>query len=146
MKRPQRGDFGIKEEKELWLSRADVINKTGISASSYARAVAELKEKGYLVYTSSNHYDFYAIPQEAPAPAPARKFTLPSPASEEEDYKRADIQPLRPQVRERKPLTTDAVYSRKNASAHKAFTIIGAPATFSPQFTQIFDTIGGKKL
>lgn len=98
---------------KLWLSRADVINKTGISASSYARAVAELKEKGYLVYTSNNHYDFYAIPY-APAKqtsAPAREFTLPSPASEEEDYKRADIQPPRPQARERKTLTTDAICS-----------------------------------
>ena len=102
---------------KLWLSRADVINKTGISASSYARAVAELKEKGYLVYTSSNHYDFYAIPhapasEPAPAPAtPTRKFTLPSPASKEQDYKRADIHPLRPQERERKPLTTDVLCS-----------------------------------
>ena len=47
---------------EFVLSRKDVINKTGISASSYARAVAELKEKGYLVHIIDNCYDFYAVP------------------------------------------------------------------------------------
>ena len=51
-----------KQGFKLWLSRADVINKTGISASSYARAVAELKEKGYLVRKEDNCYDFYAVP------------------------------------------------------------------------------------
>ena len=45
---------------EFALSRADVLNKTGISISSYARAVAELKEKGYLVKKEDNCYDFYA--------------------------------------------------------------------------------------
>ena len=47
---------------EFALSRKDVIKETGISASSYARAVAELKEKGYLVHTTDNRYDFYATP------------------------------------------------------------------------------------
>jgi hypothetical protein len=44
------------------LSKVDAI-KWGIgSKSSYDRAVAELIEKGYLVETSSNHYDFYEMP------------------------------------------------------------------------------------
>lgn len=46
------------------LSKVDAI-KWGIgSASSYNRAVADLIEKGYLVETSSNHYDFYELPEE----------------------------------------------------------------------------------
>ena len=45
------------------LSKVDAI-KWGIgSKSSYDRAVKELIEKGYLVETSSNHYDFYEIPK-----------------------------------------------------------------------------------
>ena len=44
---------------EFALSRKDVMEKTGISASSYARAVAELNEKGYLIHTGDNRYDFY---------------------------------------------------------------------------------------
>ena len=49
---------------EFALSRVDAI-KWGIgSKSSYDRAIAELKEKGYLVETTSNHYDFYEKPKE----------------------------------------------------------------------------------
>lgn len=45
------------------LSKTDAI-KWGIgSKSSYDRAVAELKEKGYLVETSKNHFDFYEKPK-----------------------------------------------------------------------------------
>lgn len=47
---------------EFALSRKDAIKETGISASSYARAVAELKEKGYLIHTTDNRYNFYATP------------------------------------------------------------------------------------
>lgn len=47
---------------EFALSRKDAIKETGISLSSYARAVAELKEKGYLVHTTDNRYNFYAVP------------------------------------------------------------------------------------
>ena len=46
------------------LSMVDAI-KWGIgSKSSYNRAIAELKEKGYLVETSTNHYDFYEVPKQ----------------------------------------------------------------------------------
>ena len=45
---------------EFALSRVDVMNQTGISSSSYNSAIKELKEKGYLVHTSDNCYDFYA--------------------------------------------------------------------------------------
>ena len=45
---------------EFALSRVDAIKETGISVSSYARAVAELKEKGYLIHTTDDRYDFYA--------------------------------------------------------------------------------------
>lgn len=46
------------------LSKVDAL-KWGIgSKSSYDRAIAELIEKGYLVETSSNHYDFYEMPKE----------------------------------------------------------------------------------
>ena len=45
------------------LSKVDAI-KWGIgSKSSYDRAVKELIEKGYLVETTSNHYDFYELPK-----------------------------------------------------------------------------------
>lgn len=47
---------------EFALSRKDAIKETGISLSSYARAVAELKEKGYLVRKEDNRYGFYATP------------------------------------------------------------------------------------
>lgn len=48
---------------EFALSKVDAI-KWGIgSKSSYDRAVAELIEKGYLVETSSKHYDFYEKPK-----------------------------------------------------------------------------------
>ena len=46
------------------LSRVDAI-KWGIgSKSSYDRAIKELIEKGYLVETSPNHYDFYEMPKD----------------------------------------------------------------------------------
>jgi hypothetical protein len=46
------------------LSKVDAI-KWGIgSKSSYDRAVRELIEKGYLVETSSNHYNFYEKPKD----------------------------------------------------------------------------------
>lgn len=45
---------------EFALSRVDVMNQTGISSSSYDNAIKELKEKGYLVHTIDNCYDFYA--------------------------------------------------------------------------------------
>ena len=45
---------------EFALSRKDVMNQTGISSSSYNSAIKELKEKGYLIHTSDNYYDFYA--------------------------------------------------------------------------------------
>ena len=54
------------------LSKIDVINQTGISESSYKRAMTELQEKHYLVYTNQRAedstganlplYDFYARP------------------------------------------------------------------------------------
>lgn len=45
------------------LSKVDAI-KWGVgSKSSYDRAVKELIEKGYLVETSPNHYDFYEVPK-----------------------------------------------------------------------------------
>lgn len=54
------------------LSKVDVINQTGISESSYKRAMAELQEKGYFIYTNQRAedstganlplYDFYARP------------------------------------------------------------------------------------
>lgn len=50
---------------DLLLSRVDVMNQTGISSSSYDNAIKELKEKGYLVHTSDNRYDFYATPAPA---------------------------------------------------------------------------------
>ncbi len=52
-------------EHTFALSKVDAI-KWGIgSKSSYDRAVKALIEKGYLVETSKNHYDFYEIPPEA---------------------------------------------------------------------------------
>lgn len=46
------------------LSKVDAL-KWGIgSNSSYNRAVAELIQKGYLVQTSGNHYNFYELPQD----------------------------------------------------------------------------------
>lgn len=102
---------------DLLLSRVDVMNQTGISSSSYDSAIKELKEKNYLIPKkegSNTFYCFYARPYASAKQLPTPKvvpFILPSPASEEEDYKRADVQPLRPQVRERKTLTTDAICS-----------------------------------
>lgn len=49
----------------LALSKVDAI-KWGIgSKSSYDRAVKELIEKGYLVETGKNQYDFYEMPPKA---------------------------------------------------------------------------------
>lgn len=46
------------------LSKVDAI-KWGVgSKSSYDRAVKELIEKGYLVETSKNHFNFYEIPKD----------------------------------------------------------------------------------
>lgn len=54
------------------LSKVDVINQTGISESSYKRAMAELQEKHYLIYYGEHAedssganlplYEFYARP------------------------------------------------------------------------------------
>ena len=54
------------------LSRQDAINNTGISESSYKRAIKELEEKGYFTYTNTwasgkdgnlPLYNFYARPR-----------------------------------------------------------------------------------
>lgn len=93
------------------------MNQTGISSSSYDSAIKELKEKNYLIpkkEDSNTFYCFYARPYTSAKQLPTPKvvpFVLPSPASEEEDYRRADVQPLRPQVRERKSLTNEFIYS-----------------------------------
>ena len=47
---------------EFALSRKDIMKQTGISSSSYDNAIKELKEKGYLIHTTDNRYDFYAVP------------------------------------------------------------------------------------
>ena len=103
---------------EFGLSTTDICAQTGLSPSTAKKAINELIEKHYLVLqpNKTKHYDFYATPQEVtnalPTPTTASKivpFVLPSPASEEEDYKRADVQPLRPQVRERKTLTNETI-------------------------------------
>lgn len=107
-----------KKGYEFALSTTDICAQTGLSPSTAKKAINELIEKRYLVLqpNKTKHYDFYATSQEDTnaLPNPTSKvvpFTLPSPASKEEDYKRADIQPLRPRVKERKTLTTDAVCS-----------------------------------
>lgn len=46
------------------LSKVEALRWGIGSKSSYDRAIKELKEKGYLVETSSNHYDFYELPKE----------------------------------------------------------------------------------
>ena len=46
------------------LSKVDAISWGVGSKSSYDRAVKELTEKGYLVETSRNHFDFYEMPKE----------------------------------------------------------------------------------
>jgi hypothetical protein len=47
------------------LSKVDAI-KWGVgSKSSYDRAVKELIEKGYLVETTKNHFNFFEIPPKA---------------------------------------------------------------------------------
>lgn len=48
---------------EFALSKVDALNWGVGSKSSYDRAVKELIEKGYLVETSPNHFDFYEQPQ-----------------------------------------------------------------------------------
>lgn len=49
----------------FWLSMVDVRNFSGMSVSSYHRAVNELIEKGYLIkaQTAQNQYEFYEEPQ-----------------------------------------------------------------------------------
>ena len=44
------------------LSKVDALSWGIGSSASYARAVKELIDLGYLVETSSNHYDFYEKP------------------------------------------------------------------------------------
>lgn len=46
------------------LSKVDAISWGIGSKSSYDRAVKELIDKGYLVQTTSNHFDFYELPKE----------------------------------------------------------------------------------
>ena len=46
----------------LELSQVAVKNETGMAKSTYYKAVNILVEKGYLVETSSNHYEFYDTP------------------------------------------------------------------------------------
>lgn len=45
------------------LSKVDALNWGIGSKSSYDRAVAELIQKGYLVNTSGNNYNFYELPK-----------------------------------------------------------------------------------
>ena len=96
---------------EYALSTADICARTKLSLSTAKKAINELIEKRYLVLqpNKTKHYDFYATPQENTT-SKVVPFVLPSPASEEEDYRRADV---RPQVRERerKPLTTEFISS-----------------------------------
>ena len=49
---------------DLKLSQVAVSNATGLARSTYYNCVHELIEKGYLVETSSNHYDFMAISEK----------------------------------------------------------------------------------
>lgn len=46
------------------LSKVDAMRWGIGSKSSYDRAVKELIEKGYLVETSKNHYNFYEKPKD----------------------------------------------------------------------------------
>lgn len=48
---------------EFALSKVDALNWGIGSKSSYDRGIKELIEKGYLVETSKNHYDFYEMPK-----------------------------------------------------------------------------------
>lgn len=48
---------------ELALSRKDVINCTGISDDAYDRAIKSLIQKGYLVNSHSNRYEFNTSPE-----------------------------------------------------------------------------------
>jgi hypothetical protein len=50
----------------FWLSPIAVNNSTGISRSSYHRALIELIEKFYIIEDSKNknHYIFYETPQD----------------------------------------------------------------------------------
>ena len=47
---------------ELALSSKDVQDVFGIKIKQYNNAVAELIEKGFLVNTKGNNYDFYEVP------------------------------------------------------------------------------------
>ena len=53
----------------FWLSMVDVRNFSGMSASSYHRAVNELIEKRYLIKDQAyqNQYEFYEEPQNIEA-------------------------------------------------------------------------------
>lgn len=58
------------------LSKVDAI-KWGIgSKSSYDRAVKELIEKGYLVETTPNHFEFYELPKVEEITITVNKFTF----------------------------------------------------------------------
>jgi hypothetical protein len=58
------------------LSKVDAI-KWGIgSKSSYDRAVKELIEKGYLVETTPNHFEFYELPKAEEITITVNKFTF----------------------------------------------------------------------
>ena len=106
-----------KKGYEFALSTTDICAQTGLSPSTAKKAINELIEKRYLVLepNKTKHYDFYSTPQADTnaLPNPTSKvvpFILPSPASKEEDYRRADIRP-QAKERERKPLTTDSICS-----------------------------------
>ena len=47
------------------LSKVDALNWGVGSKSSYDRAIAELIQKGYLVRTTGNNYNFYELPRDS---------------------------------------------------------------------------------
>ena len=49
---------------ELALSPAAVENAIGMPRSTYSDQFKKLVEKGYLVQTNANHYNFYEVPQK----------------------------------------------------------------------------------
>ena len=64
----------------LELSQVAVKNETGMAKSTYYKAFNILVEKGYLVETSSNHYDFYDTPHVSQRnnKIPRAKLLIPS--------------------------------------------------------------------
>ena len=48
------------------LSKVDTLKWCGFSKNTYTSAFNELEDKGYLVKSKSNHYDFFEIPPEEP--------------------------------------------------------------------------------